>query len=431
MATGVALVFGYTGLVLLGGYILRMDKYLEVNSVYLGHSGHVSVFKRGGLDRYRAEPKKFSLSEEDQKKIQAVLDQDPRVEFTGKYLKGTGLVSNGCRNTPFLGTGIEPETEKRIRSHPEVVSRLPELVRLKRGEGIWTRPGSASITDVLGQLIDKPKVLPETYEQAPSQDPVDCNAKAFADKNAESAFIQLVANTWSGDFNAVDAGVTSHHVTGIALTEDTDLVGDLSLLQRLYGTSSVTNMAVYLKEPSWIHSYLKDLEGRFQAAGLDLELFSFDDEKVSPFYVGAMNFLYVMASFFLVLVCGVVVLSVVNTLSMTVIERMAELGTLRAVGFTRERISWLLAKEVSLLATASVLIAIPVTFGIAQIVNLSGIRFTVPGLTGDLQFMLLPSWGLGLIVGSILILIAVLSAYLVSLRLLRKKVVELLYGLAG
>ena len=59
---------------------------------------------------------------EEQRAIAAILAADPRVEFTGRYLRAGGLAGNGCKSVPFHATGVELEVERRIFAHPRVLA---------------------------------------------------------------------------------------------------------------------------------------------------------------------------------------------------------------------------------------------------------------------------------------------------------------------
>lgn len=433
IASVLTLVFGYAGLVLLGGYILRMQGYLEVNSVYLNHAGHVGIYKKEGIDRGFSDPKRFALDADTQTKILGVLNADPRVEFTAPVLRGMGLASDGCRSAPFIATGFDPEAEARIRSAPAVLKTLPELVRLQSGRGFWEKgahPRAISITSSLGELIHKrsPSAEPFIPVDHPS---MDCANTDYLKSLEKEPIVQLVANAWNGDFSAGEGILEGFHTTGLAFTEDTDLIAPLNLMQKLYATDAITYFAVYLKNPADLRNFKADLRARLGALNLDLDVLPFDDDRVSLFYVGAMNFLYVMAGFFIFLVCGVVTLSVVNTLGMMVIERQSELGTLRAIGFSQGTVASIFAREAFITALVSAFVGAILSFAIAGMVNAAGIRFTIPGLSGDLQFKLEPNLLLALGASLLLMVLASLVSYLVAYKLLGRQITDLLHGVTA
>src|SRR5512133_413735 len=97
LSTGLAIALGYAAVVLLGGYATRIEGLLRTASVYLQHVGHLSIYKPGGLARAAAKPSGYALSAAEQGTVAALLAADPRVEFSGRYLRAGGLAGNGCK----------------------------------------------------------------------------------------------------------------------------------------------------------------------------------------------------------------------------------------------------------------------------------------------------------------------------------------------
>ena len=50
LITGLAIMSGFCGLTLFGGYVARVERYCMVNTVYMNHMGHVQVHKKDGID---------------------------------------------------------------------------------------------------------------------------------------------------------------------------------------------------------------------------------------------------------------------------------------------------------------------------------------------------------------------------------------------
>ncbi len=418
LATGAAIAFGYAGLLLLGGYIVRVEHYLRVNSIYLNHSGHISIYRKDGLERYLTKPSRYSLSPDEQNRILETVSKDPEIEFVGRYLRSAGLAGNGQKSYPFLATGIDMSVEKTIHRHPEVTEWIPELNRVEKGTGLWDlspelQRESVSVTSGLARLLRKPVVYSE------------------ARTVAQDANIQLAGRTFQGDFSAADAEIASHYTTGLALTEDSGLIAPLSLLQKLYDTDSVTYIALYLKPDVWVHSYLNRLNQKLASTGLELSTYAYDSEEISLFYVGVLNFLLVMAGFFVFLVFGVVALSIINALAMSIIERTREIGTLRSLGYSRPYIADLFARETLILSCASLFAGWAITQAIAWGINSLNIRFEPPGIAGTMQFVLKPSAPLCASLATVILLLSYMTARQTAMIRTKRRVAELLTSSTG
>lgn len=435
VATGLALAFGYIGLVLFGAYIVRVEHYLRVNTVYLNHAGHVSIYKKDGLEKLLTKPSRYSWKLDEQEKLLAALTQFPEVEFAARYLQGVGLASNGCYSVPFIALGIESQTEQRIRRHPEVLEWTPELNHISRGR-IFSEygqklPEAIQITNGLAELLSKDKVYDDLPQQSGSPESVvlpNCGSADTQSFFARDANIQLVARSYEGDFSAVDAEVASHFTTGLALSEDTGLRGSLDLLQKLFATDRVSYVAAFLKpEVSW-NDFSDKLKAKLISEGIEADVRSFSDERIGLFYVSVVNFLVTLASFFYTLIFGVIIVSIINFITVSVMERRREIGTMRAIGFDPKQVIQVFSWESNLLSLIAIVIGLIASLILAFIVNHLNIRFTPPGIAGDMQFMLVLNPMLCLGAGLAVWLISWITAYFVMRRRSTENIVNLLQG---
>lgn len=409
-STGIAILAGFAGLCLLGGYLLRIEKYIRVNSVYINHSGHLTIYKKDGLDNFYNSPRKYQLKGEEVQQIQELLKDENEVEFSAPILKGMGLISNGKKSVPFLAYGIEPEMEKRIQGHIQVHTWTEELI---------PPAGELSIKDAQGDLSETISITTELGSLIGRKVP-------FKELSAQDKDVQLAARSFEGDLNAVNANLGFKHSTGFSMLEDTGLVAPLSLLQNLYATEGATYLAVYLNPSANVAAAVKRVQDKINKAQINAEVFPFDDDRISLFYTGSMGFLYIMTGFFVFLIFGAVALSIVNSMTIGILERVREIGTLRAIGFTDSQTAWLFTLESLYLTSISIAAGYVVTQIIAAIINGLNLRFYPPGIAGDMQFVLTPVfWVCGVVAIPILI-ICLICAYLVSKKLVNKPIIQLL-----
>ncbi|MDB5038832.1 MAG: hypothetical protein JWQ35_2360 [Bacteriovoracaceae bacterium] len=434
LSTGLAIGAGFAGIVLLGGYLLRMEFYLITQSVYLNHVGHVAIYKPNGLDRHLSDPAKFNLTLEDQSKIMTGISElREKPEFISKSLEGQGLVSNGCQVFPFLALAVDSKMESQIRNHPEVLARVPELAQLKMGRGFWETPelpDGILISKRLAARLKKPLVSGGAGEVPSAMDALitDCENPESEKIISSHSGLQLIGSTFEKGIAATDARVSGHFTTGLTLSEDTAMLMPLALAQKFFDTDSVTFISIYLQKGS--RSLATDVSGELQNIflkhGWDFDVYPFYDERVSPYYVGAMTFVYVMALFFLILVCGVAALSILNSLQISFMERRTEVGTLRAIGYRPAQIVGLFAREIALLTGISLIGGGIAAALIAFAINAAELRFYVPGLAGSLHFLLKPGFVFSLIVGAIFFSVCMGAVFVTGRRWSKIKVVDLL-----
>lgn len=429
LATLLAVALGFAGLALLGGYVTRVEAFLRTNAVYLQHGGHVAVYGRGGLDRAVARPSRHSLSAGDQAAIASAAAADARVAFVAPYLRGMGLAGNGCRSLPFSALGIDPSLEARVLAHPDVVRYSPDLARPLRGrhlfetESVGDRVGLAA---GLAALLGKTRVLDDFAGDVPLVRMPVCEGPERAASLAADANLQLAGLTFDGSMAALDAEVVTLFHTPSTDTEDQALHVPLGTLRRLYDTDAATYVALFLHDWRDTPHVAADLRARLARAGVAAEVHEYSDDRVNPYYTGTMAFLGSMAGFIVLVVSAVVVLGVMNATTLTVYERSRELGTLRAVGFTRRQAAGLVVREVALVALVGIAAGFVLAHAVAAAVVQAGVRVSPPGVPGTLQVVVTPPATVALGLAATLVPLALVVAWAVARRRLAERTADLL-----
>lgn len=398
LVTGLAIMAGFTGLTIFGGYVARVERYCMVNTVYSNHMGHIQVYLKDGIDKYFSKPSRYLIDQANTHALIELLGSRDDIEFFSPYIMANGLLQYDVDSFAFQGKGLTKEADRFVRNHPMVKTWNDEL-----------------------QTIEKGTSLSETREQNPVK--ITYRLSNYL-KNQDS--INLQGLTVDNGFNALDAKVIARYTTGFEMTEDTSMMAPLNVLQELMATDGITYMGIYLKNDMKARSVSGELNLLFKKWELPLEAIPFFDERIGLFYTGSMNFLYAIALFFFILVTVVVVLSVANAISMNIMERIKELGTMRAIGFTPEDIARLVAIESFILSVISVAIGFIMSQVIAILTNAAHIRFSPPGIAGDMQFILTPWPSICFIFAVPLVIFATYTAYLVTRKKIRGEVSKLL-----
>lgn len=398
LITGLAIMAGFTGLAAFGGYVARVERYCMVNTVYMNHMGHIQVHKKEGLDRYFSKPAKYLISPEESQELVDILAARPAVEFFSPYIMSNGLLQFESDSFAFQGKGLTRDADRFAREH--------KLVKK------WN-----------GELRDISEGVPLSDSQEPNPVKITFKLSNFLNNQRN---INMQGLTVDYGFNALDVSVSQKYTTGFEMTEDTSMMTTLDTFQQLMATDGVTYMGVYLKNDLDARSEAKSLNEIFQKNKLELEAVPFFDERIGLFYTGSMNFLYAITIFFFILVSVVVILSVANAISMNIMERVKELGTMRAIGYTPEKLSWMIAVESFILAVVSTIIGFFISQILAAITNSLNIRFSPPGIAGDIQFVVTPWPSMCLFFAIPLVAFATITAYVVTKNKIKGEVAHLL-----
>jgi ABC-type lipoprotein release transport system permease subunit len=395
LITGLCITFGFTGIILLGGYMVRMERYLTTQGIYLNHVGHLTLYKKNGLERHLVEPNEYSINSSQQDKIIKEIQSRNEVEKVGRFIHGQGLMTNGCKSFPFLVWASEPEIQAYMRSYPLVQERIPLLTKLKKGRGFWEEGVSGVvITQRLAQRLDKFFVVGDQFEQADLRGEILENCDSLETKNLimSHAGVQLLGNGFEGGLAAADSNIVGHYTTGFAFSEDGSMLMSLTDAQNFFSTDNVTSIGIFLKSADDTNNFEKWLESKEKEWNIDLDIYDYKDAEVNPFYVGGMRFVYIMNLFFFVIVCGVVVLALLNAIQIAILERKSEIGTYLAIGYRRSHVRNLFEIEAIVIAVLGLVLGLILSIILAAFVNSLGIPFDIVGNADKLYMELEVEW---------------------------------------
>jgi putative ABC transport system permease protein len=237
--------------------------------------------------------------------------------------------------------------------------------------------------------------------------------------------VALLAATADGSLDAMDVTVRGLMTTGLHELDGRVLKTHVVTAQRLLGTSNVSALVITLDDASWTKPVQKDL---LSLPGKGDEPLAVQDwETRAPFY-GQVRALYSGIFFFLgTLVFVLVVLSTSNTLLMSVLERVREFGTLRAIGTSRGQIAALVVLEALWLGLLGGAIGALLGLGLTLLINAVKIKMPPPpGAADPLDLALRASPSDFALALFFMILVLAVASLLPALRVVRLRIVEAL-----
>jgi putative ABC transport system permease protein len=135
-----------------------------------------------------------------------------------------------------------------------------------------------------------------------------------------------------------------------------------------------------------------------------------------------------MIGFITFVLATVVVFSISNSATMTILERSQEIGMLRSLGFTRSYVRALFVREMLALAGLAMVAGTVIGFAGIAAVNGSKIHFNPPGIAGGLLLRLEPSLKLSLGAGALVFVLALLAAWIAVRSVARRNIATLVLG---
>ena len=315
LLTIMAIAFGYGAVNLFGGFTAYMYEGLREGAVYGNMRGHLTLFKKGFLEKGQLAPTNYLLSPEDLEIVEARCRALPHVVLVTPQLGFTGLISNGKVSTIFIGRGV-------------MASALQET---------WNRRFLTRVQEFEGRALD------DAVSDAVA---VSRGLARLVDLTLDATAVVL-ANTVDGLVNALDVTVAQIIDVGASALEDKVLLVPLGFARSLLDTQGADRVMVLLEDYAQTEPTRRVLEARLKEQGLAVEVRSW--VELSPEYTRTKKMFDMIFFFVFVIVFTVVIMSVVNTMSMAVMERTREIGTLRALGLKRRGIVRLFGLESLLL----------------------------------------------------------------------------------
>ncbi|MBB2487694.1 ABC transporter permease [Mitsuaria sp. WAJ17] len=445
ITTLLAMIVGANAVLLFGGYSRNITYGLQTD--YVKYGGHLQI-QREGYYRYGSgNPAAYGLAQ--YREIIAAIQQDPVLKplvlVATPTLQLQGIAGNfgaGVSRTA-LGLGVVVEDQNRMRAWNgyDFPVQVPQMALTGTGpETAVLGTGLARVLQLCGPL----KLLDCKAAAAQPAGPAKAQADLPADiadlgklangaepaPQASAAAIEMLAATAQGAPNVARLQVVKAEEQGVKEFDDVYVGLHLAQAQQLvFGKEAAKATAIVLQLqhtdqiPAAKARLQQLLAERFPQEPVEVLDFS----ALNPFYGQALAMFATLFGFVALLIAAIVLFTVGNTMSMAVIERTVEIGTLRAMGLRRARLRRLFMQEGLLLGIVGAVLGVSIAASLAGLINHSGLTWTPPGRSP--VPLIIRVWGeTGLIAGTTvgLILVAALSAWLPSLRAARQNIVDAL-----
>jgi len=188
----------------------------------------------------------------------------------------------------------------------------------------------------------------------------------------------IMSNTFSGMANALDVKVRGIFNTGTAATNDKMLLMTYKHAQDLMDFQGAERLTVLLKNgEAGTDEAMANLQSMLAKAGYDVEIKTWYD--LSNFYKQVRSMFDMIFLFIFSIVLVIVVMSVINTMSMSVMERTREIGTMRALGIKRYGVKVLFSTEGALLGLLGSCAGAAIFFIVYTVIIAVHPSYTPPG----------------------------------------------------
>ena len=282
---------GVAGLILSGGFVEYALNTLRESTIH-AQLGHLQIYKKGYFAEGKRSPYKYVIERPDD--VLGIVRQLPGVDEAMARLAFAGILNNGKSDFAIQGEGIEPAKEATLGTE----IRLVHGRNLAADDRFGVVVGEGVASGMALQVGDRINLLLNTEEGALN--------------NLEFTIVG-VFRTFSKDYDA--------RAVRIALPD----------AQELLASKAVNAIVVDLHETARTDEVAAALAARLDPARYEIKTWL----DLADFYEKTAALFKRQFGFLQAIILLSVLLSVANSVNMTIFERTGEFGTLMALGTRR------------------------------------------------------------------------------------------------
>ncbi|MGH8809987.1 MAG: ABC transporter permease, partial [Noviherbaspirillum sp.] len=420
LTTLLAMIIGASAILLFGGYSRNISYGLQTG--FVQRSGHLQIQHKDFFLYGSGNPAAYGIA--DYQRVIDVVKQDavlaPMLTVVTPTLQISGIAGNfaaGVSRT-VVGGGTVVAEQNRMREWNDYhfpLSWKPMALTGTSPESAVVGVGVARVLQLCAPLkvanCPQPQKKQEAVKPSAPDDIAALSAlEASAQPGGGDTRVEMLAASVKGAPNVAGLNVVKAETQGMKEFDDIYIGLHLAQAQKLiYGSAppQATAIVLQLQHTSQIPTARARLEQLLATDFKDRELGIQDFAKLNPMYGQSIAMFSTIFGFISLLIGSIVLFTVGNTMSMAVVERTVEIGTLRAMGLRRGGIRRLFVCEGLLLGVIGATLGVLISIGLSVAINHSGLTWTPPGYVVAVPLNIYV-WGEnGLIVGCALGLVLV------------------------
>lgn len=374
---------GIVAFLLAGGFINWIFHDMREATIH-SQLGHFQIVRPGYFEKGIADPYAFLLPGNSEaltqlEKTAGVTSITPRLAFSG-------LASFGDVTVTFSGEGIDPLRERPISSR----------ITIKDGRDLASIEESSAI---LGEGL----------------------AKSLGVKPGDS--IVLLGTAANGGANAIEVTVAGTFFTIYKDYDDTALRLPIPLARKLMRVSGATSWVALLDQTEATAPTIESIRPAMPKA--EFEIVPWSD--LADFYNKTVVLFSKQVNVVKIIIGLIIVLTISNTQTMSVLERTTEIGTSLAIGLRSSEVLKLFLLEGALIGIAGGIIGVSLGYGLAEGISAVGIPMPPPpGMARGYTGQILVSASLALDALVLAILTTLLASVMPAWKASRMNIVDAL-----
>lgn len=443
--TLLAMMIGMLSILLFGGYSRTVYYGLETD--FVGRSGHLQLQRKDYFWFGSGDPQGYSL--QNYQALISDIQQDPELapllQVVTPVLQFGGIAGNfdAGLSKLVIVQGVDVAGQNQMRQWNDYQLAIsPELLSMNpsAADEAEIGIGVARMLQLCSQLAlkDCPQTDTTSGTQSGQSNSLSANLAALAaqqstttDVGQTGARLELLAASTGGAPNVSRLQINRAVTTGAKELDEVYLAMQLSQAQSLlYGEAGqrVTALQIQLRHTADLEKAQARLQqlidNRWQQQPLEVH----DFQTLNPAFGQITGMFSAIFGFITILISAIVLFTVGNTMSMAVLERTVEIGTLRTLGLRRSGIRRLFVSEGLLLGLTGAIFGTLLALLLAGLINQAGFAWLPPGSSNPVPITI-RLWGehqMLLSISLTVVLVATLSAWWPARRAAQQDVVDAL-----
>lgn len=384
--TAVAILTVALGLVaylLAGGFIEWIFENMRESTIR-SQLGHMQIVKPGYFEKGIADPYNYLLDNDPDAEV--AIQRTPHVSSIAKRLAFSGLASAGDLTVNFIAEGIEPMKEALISNQ------------------IHVRSGSN-----LDNNDDRQALLGEGL------------AKVLGVKPGDS--LVLLVTAANGSPNAVELTVKGVFYTSSKEFDDSALRVPIAVAHRLIRVQQSTSWVILLDDTQFTIDVVRQLQRKLSVTKFEIIPWI----ELADFYQKTVVLFGKQLDVMKMIIAMIIILTISNTQTMTVLERTTEIGTILAIGLRQSDVLRSFVLEGTMIGILGGIVGIMIGWIAATLLSHIGIPMPPPpGMEVGFTAAIIFTWKLALDAFVIAFLTTVIASILPAWRASRMNVVDAL-----
>ncbi|PKO89936.1 MAG: ABC transporter permease [Betaproteobacteria bacterium HGW-Betaproteobacteria-10] len=345
LVAGFTVAGGVMAFLLAGGFINWIFYDMREATIH-SQLGHIQIVRPGYFAKGISDPYSFLLPAVSPEL--KFLEETAGVTSVTPRLAFSGLASREEVTIPFVGEGVDPERERPISTRLTIMAGR-DLANMKEAEIILGEGLARSLDAKLGDAI------------------------------------VLLGTAANGSANAIELKLVGTFATISKEYDDTALRVPIPFARKLMRVAGSTAWVVLLKRTEDTAKVVDSVAGKLPATDFEITPWT----QLADFYNKTVALFSKQVDVMKIIIGLIIVLTISNTQTMSVLERTTEIGTSLAIGLRNNDVLRLFLVEGLLIGIIGGVIGIVLGYGLAAAISAIGIPMPPPpgmthGFTGQI-----------------------------------------------